>query len=163
MAATNKVNVGDAEQAAQFVVRHFQWTGRSARRSRSGLRECGRAGRVKRNASFNFLHGLMNVPVQYGYRPKSFQVRQRLRAVVGSPSPFGIDRPERNVREHNNRRAALERGHVVLEPRHLISAQGTQSSRLEVEHVHQSDEMNAVLFEAVPSVALRTLPETLVK
>jgi hypothetical protein len=45
---------------------------------------------MKRDVSFDLLHGLMNVSVKNGHRPELFQVGKRLRAILGSPSPLGV-------------------------------------------------------------------------
>src|SRR2546428_287100 len=70
-------------------------------------------------------------------------------------------RPQRDVREHDNRRATLQPLHVRLQPGELLGAEGTQTARLEIDDVDQTDEMHAGLVEAVPAGALRVLPEAL--
>ena len=47
--------------------------------------------------------------------------------------------------------------HVFLQPLQLLCPQASQSARLQVHHVDQSDKMHAVLVEAVPACALRAL------
>ena len=112
---------------------------------------------------FDLLHGLVNVSVQNGHRAKSLQVGKRLFAVVGAPAPLRINRPERDVREDDDGRAALQFGDVFLEPFELLVAEISQSAGLEVQHVDQADEMRSLLIEAVPAIALRALAEALVE
>src|SRR5579862_326163 len=65
--------------------------------------------------------------------------------------------------EDDDRRAALQPGDVLLDPFELLLAEVAQSACLEVQHVDESDKMGAVLIEAVPAIALRSLAETLVE
>ena len=56
---------------------------------------------MKRDVAFHLLHDLMDMPVQDGDRAETLQISERLLAVVGAPTPFGIDRPERDVRKYD--------------------------------------------------------------
>ena len=47
--------------------------------------------------------------------------------------------------------------HVLAEPRDLLGAERAKAARLEIEHVHEPDEMHAGVVEAVPAAALRAL------
>ena len=89
--------------------------------------------------------------------PKRFRYAKRLRAIVGAPAPFGIDRPQRNVREDDDGRAAGEPFHIIFEPLELLGAELAQAAGLQVHHVDQADEVHAFVIEAVPAVALRAL------
>src|SRR4029077_163970 len=98
------VDVCNAQDAAQFVRGDKQRAWRFGR-PRNGLRECSGHSCVETDVSFHLLHDLMNMPVQHGYRTEAFQICESLCAVLRSPAPFRVDRPERNVGEHNDRRA----------------------------------------------------------
>src|SRR5215469_15682387 len=52
------------------------------------------------DSPFDLLHHLVNTAVEHGDGPEPLQQIQGLLAVSGSPSPFGIRRPQRNVREN---------------------------------------------------------------
>src|SRR6185369_6807843 len=99
---------------------------------------------------FNLLHDLMDVPVEYRYGPEPLQIGQRAFAVLRAPSPFGVHGPQRNVCKHDDRRAAREAFDVFLEPFELLGAEPAEAARLEVDDVHEADEVNAALIEAVP-------------
>src|SRR6266699_3454163 len=111
---------------------------------------------MKRDVALNLLHGLVNVPVQDRHRSKALQVRKRLPAVLGSPAPFWIHAPERNMRKHHDRSARLQVLDVIFEPIELFVSQRAEPSGLQVQHVHQADEMRTLLVEAVPTRALRS-------
>src|SRR5260370_26779120 len=53
--------------------------------------------------------------------------------------------------------------YVVFEPFQLIVAKRAQTSGLQIHHVYQSDEMHALLLEAVPARSLASLSVTLKK
>src|SRR5262245_56119849 len=101
--------------------------------------------------SFDLLHHLMNVAVEYRHRTKSPQVRQRALAVVGAPAPLGIHGPERNVCEHDDGRAAREPLDVILEPFELFVAERAKAAGFEIHNVDQSDEVHSVLIETLPT------------
>ena len=59
------------------------------------------------------------------------------------------------MRKHNDRSARLQVLDVIFEPLELFVSQRAEPSGLQVQHVHQADEMHALLVEAVPPCALR--------
>ena len=65
------------------------------------LREAGGACSVEGHIAFDLLNDLMDMAVEHSHRAKALQHVERPQAVVGAPSPIGIDRPERDVREHD--------------------------------------------------------------
>src|SRR5262249_61475807 len=67
------------------------------------LWQAGGACSVEGHIAFNLLHDLMDMAVEHSHRAKALQHVERP-LVVGAPSPIGIDRPERDVREHDDRR-----------------------------------------------------------
>src|SRR6202047_3907781 len=138
--AANQVDVGNAQHAMQSFGRYFHRT-RRIRLARCRLRKRGRPRRVERNIAFDLLHDLVYVPVQNRHGPKSLQVRKRLLAVVGAPTPLGINRPERDVREDNDRRAALQSSDIFLNPFELLRAEISKATCLEIQHIDQADEM----------------------
>src|SRR3984893_14157094 len=150
--STLEGDVGDAENRAQLVVGDFQRSRRGCR-ARRWLRKGGRPGGVECDVAFDLLHDLVNVAVEHRHRAEAFEVVERARRVFRAPSPGGIDRPQRNVREDDDRgrcRAALE---VALQPFELLVAEIAQAAGLEIDHVDEADEMHAVGVEAVPARA----------
>ena len=105
--------------------------------------------------SFDFLHGLMNVPVEHCHRAKFLQVRQGLCAIVSSPAPLRIHRPERNMRENHDWRAVLQVLQIVFHPLKLLASERAQAAGLEVHHIDQADEVGSVFIEAVPALSSR--------
>src|SRR6185312_15537723 len=92
MAFADIVHVCHSQQAAQL----FRWNLHRSRRRRRAwmrLREGRGSCRVKRDVPFHLLHGLMNVPVKHRYRSEWLEIRERLRAVFGTPTPLRIYRP----------------------------------------------------------------------
>jgi hypothetical protein len=61
------------------------------------------------------------------------------------------------MRKHDDRRAARQVRDILLEPFELLAAKRPESTRLEVDHIDQPDEVHTVLVEAVPPRALRPL------
>lgn len=127
------------------------------------LRESCRASCVERDVALDLLHGLVNVSIQNRDRAESLQIRESLFAVVCAPAPLRINRPERDVRKYDDGSAALQFGNVFLEPFELLVAETTEPASLEVEYVHQADEMRPLRVEAVPAVALCVLSEALME
>src|ERR1700681_3629116 len=99
----------------------------------------------------------MDVSIQHGDRAKALEVAECLGSVIGAPPPLGVDTPERHVREHNDRRAAREMFHVALDPIQLLGAKEAKTASLQIQNVHESNEMNAAVVEAVPASALTPL------
>src|SRR5215467_11273621 len=95
-------DVGDAENRAQLVVGDFHRS-RRGRRTRRWLREGGRHGGVKGDVAFDLLHDLVDVTVEHRDRAEALEVIERARRVFGAPPPGRIDRPQRNVREDDDR------------------------------------------------------------
>src|SRR5215470_5198280 len=145
-------DVGDAENRAQFVVGDFH---RSGRRSgtRCGLRERGRHRGMEGRVAFDLLHDLVDVTVEHRHRAEALEVVEGARGVFGSPAPGGIDRPQRNVGEHDDGRRRGAAVEVVLQPFELLVAEIAQSAGLEIDDVDQTDEVHAVRVEAVPARA----------
>src|SRR6266850_1157330 len=96
----------------------------------------------------------MDVSVQDRHRTETLQISQSLFAITRSPAPLRINRPERDMRKHDNRRARSEIFHVRLKPLELLVSELPQATRLEIQHIDQSNEMDAVFVEAVPPRAL---------
>ena len=127
------------------------------RRSGRGLREGSRHRGVESHVTFDFLEHLVDVTVKHRHRAEALQISQSAFAIACSPAPLRINRPERDVREDDNRRARSEIFHVGLEPFELLVAELSQTAGLKVQDVDQSNEMDSVLVEAVlsPSPWLR--------
>src|SRR5580658_10085260 len=107
------VHARQPQHTAQFLRRHLHrpWRRRTARRR---LWESCAASRMKSNIAFYFLDRLMDMAVQYRDGPKTFQEPQRLLAVLRPPTPLRIDRPQRDMREHDDRRAGRKPLQVIL-------------------------------------------------
>src|SRR5271156_6715416 len=101
MLSAHEVHIGNPQHASQLVSRHLHWSGRIGL-TRLRLRKCRGHRRVKRHIAFHLLHDLVNVPVQYRNGSKLLQITERLRAVIRSPSPLRVHRPQRNVRKNHN-------------------------------------------------------------
>ena len=99
----------------------------------------------------------MHMPVEAGYRRETAQVAQRLGGVVGAPAPVGVDRKQRNVAEHDDR-VSLDSDATSLDELQLIGSQMAQL--LQVQRVHQRDDMHSAVPEAVPAVAASPGTET---
>src|SRR5262249_21315334 len=57
------------------------------------------------------------------------------------------------MREDHNRGVGAQTFYVVFEPFELVVAELAQTAGLEIQHVNQAYEMNAVLVKAVPTRA----------
>src|SRR5262249_43381006 len=150
--STLERDVGNAENRAQLVVGDFHRS-RRGRRTRRWLRERGRHGGVKGDVALDLLHDLVDVTVEHRHRTEALEVVESARRVFRAPSPGRIDRPQRNVREDDDRgrcRPALE---VALQPFELLVAEIAQAAGLEIDNVDEADEMHAVGVEAVPARA----------
>jgi hypothetical protein len=78
------------------------------------------------DVSFHLLHHLVYMFVEDGYRTESLDVSESLLAILRSPSPFGIYRPKRDMREQDDRCASGLRTQVVFEPFQLARTQLAQ-------------------------------------
>ena len=96
-------------------------------------------------------------PFKHGHGAEPFEQRQCLRAIVRSPSPLRIHGPQRHVRKHHDRCARRQSLDVPRQPSDLLGTQIAQPAGLEIQHVHETDEMHAAVVEAVPPVPRRTL------
>ena len=74
--------------------------------------------------------------------------------ILSRPAPLRIDRPQWHVREHDDGRAAGERRYVLLQPPDLLVAQRAHALTLVLEHVHEPEEVGALVVEALPATAL---------
>ena len=77
---------------------------------------------MERHVAFYFLHRLVDVPVQHAHRSELFHVCQCLRGIICPPTPFRINRPQRNVRENNQRRAGGFAAQIFFQPFQLFRA-----------------------------------------
>src|SRR5579859_69770 len=135
MVAADIIHIRDAQKVSQLFRRYFHRSRRTCF-ARLWLRESGGACGVKRDISLDLLHGLMNVSVKNGHRAKLFQVGESLRAIIGSPAPFWINRPQRDMRENNDRCTGLEILDVFFEPLELLAPESPQSPGFQIHYVH---------------------------
>src|SRR6266851_5234590 len=61
-------------------------------------------------------------------------------AVIVAPAPLGVDGPERDVREHDDRRAAFQALDVFFEPFDLLVAQAPETASLQIDDVDEANE-----------------------
>src|SRR5665213_4119836 len=108
---------------------------------------------MERDVAFHLLHDWMDVPVQHGDRTETLQIPESLLAVVGAPSPVGINRPERNMCEHDDRRTAFQVPYIILQPLELVRAERAKAAGLEVHYVDEADEVRALVVNTVPAVS----------
>ena len=118
-------------------------------------------GGVEGHVALHLLHHLVNVPVEHGDRAEALQNRESLRTVLGAPAPFGVDGPQRNVREDDNRRAGGDMGDVLAEPFQLLRADRAEPFQLGA--VVETDEMHALMVETLPGLAGGRFAEALEK
>src|SRR5579872_944880 len=104
MPSLDVIHISNAENAPQLLRWHFHWPRAFALAGRR-LGEGCRKGSMESYVPFDFLHGLVNVPIKYRHRTELPQIRQGLRTIVGTPSPLRIYRPERNVSKNHDRGA----------------------------------------------------------
>src|SRR5580765_6164281 len=100
---------------------------------------------MKGDVAFDLLHYLMDVAVQDRHGSKPLEIRERAFAILRSPSPLGIHRPERDVRKDDDGRAAFEALDVLLEPFELVGPEQAEASSFEVDHIHETDEVNTAV------------------
>src|SRR5271169_3962869 len=150
----------DPQHALQLIGWNFHGAWRR-RGSRCRLRERSGQSRVERDVAFHLLHDLMDMPIQDGNRAEALQVSEGLLAVVGAPTPFGINRPERDVREHDHRRAAFQVPYIILEPLELLGAERSEAAGFEVHYVDEANEVRALVVKAVPALSFRIFTEAI--
>ena len=121
MVAGSEVHAGDAEHLSKSFGGDLHRAGGGSAAGR-GLRERRGHRGMEGDVALHLLHHLVNVPVEHGDRAEALQDRESLRAVLGAPAPFGVNGPQRNVREDDNRRAGGEVGDVLAEPFQLLRA-----------------------------------------
>jgi hypothetical protein len=154
----NEADTADADDLPQFFSGDLH---RAGHRSGAGrrLRECGGHGGVERYMTLHLLHHLVNVPVENGDRAEALEYRESLRAIPSGPSPLGIDRPERNVREDDDGRARGQTGGIFGEPIHLLGADLAEASELDA--VVEANEVDALVVKTLPRFARGSLAEAL--
>src|SRR6202020_2977802 len=82
--------------------------------------------------------------------------------VLCAPAPFGVDRPQRDVRKHYDRRRSGAAFHVGGEPGELIGAEIAEAAGFQIDDIHEPDKVHAAGVEAVPAGALRAASVALV-
>src|ERR1700746_2287273 len=92
--AADIIDRSHAEHRVQLLGRHLHRPGRR-RASRCRLRECGGPCGMERDVALDLLLDLVDVAVEHGDRPEALQIAESAGSVLGSPSPFLIDRPQR--------------------------------------------------------------------
>src|SRR5271155_3792790 len=103
----------------------------------------------------------MNVSVQHRHRAEAAQSTEELFRIPGAPAPGLVDRPERHVREYDDRRAGRAMLQIRSHPSELLVAQSAETARLELQHVDQSDEVHARMIEAVVALVVGGFTESI--
>src|SRR5260370_34282279 len=98
-----EVDAGNTKQAAELVVGDLHRPGRGGG-PRRRLRKRGRARGVEGDVALDLLHHLVDVAVEHCHRTEALEVIQRAGAVLGAPAPGRIDRPQRDMGEHDHGR-----------------------------------------------------------
>lgn len=114
---------------------------------------------MNRDVALHFLQDLVNVPVQHRNRTEALEVSKRLRAVIGTPAPLGINRPQRNVYKNKDGSAALQMLHVTFDPVKLFLPERPPSARLQVENIYQPHKVHALVIESRVAFSLRLATE----
>src|SRR5580704_5306084 len=116
---------------------------------------------MERDVALDLLLDLVDVAVEHGDRPEALQIAESAGSVLGSPSPFLIDRPQRQMGKDDDRGARRQPFDVLLHPFELVVTElgeaGGFEARLEIEDVDQRDEMHPPMVETVPAFALSAL------
>ena len=144
------MHLSDSENTGQF----FSWDLHGAGRRRgsgSRLRKRGRHRRVEAHIALDLLEDLMDVPVENRDRAEAFEQSEGLLAIGGAPSPVGIDGPERDVGEDDNRRTALQSGEILLEPVELRLSEFAHA--FELNNINEADEVNSFVIKGVPAAS----------
>src|SRR5262249_13573487 len=123
----------------------------------SRLRERGRHGGMEGDVALNLLHHLVDVAIEHSHRAEPLQELESARAIVGAPAPLLEHGPQRDMREHHDRRLGGFSLEIVREPLELILAEIAEAAGLQIDHINEADEMHAVGIEAVPSSPLGIL------
>src|SRR5438094_113901 len=141
------IDIRYSQDASELLCRHLH---RPRRVSFAWLRlwKRRRCRRVKSHRTFDLLQRLVNVPIQHGYRTEFLQVSQCLSAVLGTPAPFRIHGPQRNVSEHDDRCAGFQVLHVVFQPFELLGPEQLEWLEDDVKHLKSSTPI--VVFAHIP-------------
>src|SRR5437588_5641479 len=91
MPSLHVIDIGDAKNITELVCWDFHRP-RAFGCARRRLRESSRKRSVEGHITLDFLHCLVDMPVQNRDRAKFLQVRKRLCTVVGPPAPLRITR-----------------------------------------------------------------------
>src|SRR5580692_11385749 len=128
------------EHRGQLIRRYLE-RARSRADAREGLWVRRRTGGVERHVALDLLHDLMNVSVQHRDRSETTQLIHELVRITRTPAPGLVDRPERHMCEHDDRRAGRSMFQVRGHPIELFSTQRAETTWLELQDVDQGNEM----------------------
>src|SRR5437762_6871586 len=104
-----------------------------------------------------FFEHLVDVAVEHCERTESFQGAEGSRAVGCAPTPLRISHPQRHMCEHHDGRAVGNRLEIIFHPFELLIAEVAQATFANRHHVVQADEVCALVVEAEPALAFRSL------
>src|ERR1700730_10163362 len=148
-----------SKQSAQLFGWHQHRSGGSGGSWR-GLRESGGHRGMESHTAFHFLHQLMDMAIEHGDRAEPFEQGERLGRILRAPAPFRINRPERNMREDDDRRRARLALEVGRKPSQLFIAKRAHAARFQIGDVDKADKVHAALIEGKPAGALGVLAMT---
>jgi hypothetical protein len=102
---------------------------------------------VERDISLDFLHHLVNMPIEHGHRPERFS--------MANPCSL-CDIPHVGYTAHNGICVNSTIG-TLSSFSHAVAA-GWAGPSFELNYIHQTDEVDAVLIEALPALAALLKP-----
>src|SRR5450432_3776948 len=105
----------------------------------------------------------MDMPIENAHRSKPLQISQSLGGVLCPPAPLFVDGPKRHVRKDHDWCAAAQAGDILFHPFQLLISENSQC-RLpigDIGDIHQTNEMNTLVIEALVSRSFRAFAETL--
>src|SRR4051812_39292966 len=115
------------EDASKFAGIYFHRS-RPGRGARRRLRKRRRHSSVERGVAFDLFHDLVDVAVEDCERAEPLQVAQGALPVTGPPAPLWIDHPQRDVSEHDHRRAVGNSFEIIFQPFQLRLAELAQTA-----------------------------------
>src|SRR5262249_57917607 len=115
----------------------------------SRLRERGRHGGMEGDVALNLLHHLVDVAIEHSHRAEPLQELESARAIVGAPAPLLEHGPQRDMREHHDRRLGGFSLEIVREPLELILAEIAEAAGLQMDTINEANKVNAAGIEPV--------------
>src|SRR6266481_9265281 len=115
---------------------------------------------MERDVAFHLLNDLVDMTIEDAHGTKTLEVSQSLLAVVGPPTPLGINRPKRDMGKKDDGRAVGAALQIIFQPFQLVVSENAKSAFFDIHDVNQPHEMHALLVETVPTRPLGSFAET---